>query len=372
VKHFIEESPMRRVLFLSVAVIVVGASLAAGAYWWTELRLIEATDDAYLQSDISIISPKVEGYVTKIAVRDHQQVQAGDVLATIDDRDFAARLAQSEAALAAERASLTTIDSQIDLQQSLIAQAAANIASAEAEQHRSAQDRQRYENLLQNSDASRQRFEQADADARKAVAVLNGTRAAETASRNQLAVLRAQRKQQEAKALQAAATRDLARNDLDDTLIRSPVDGVVGNKGVQLGQYVKAGTQLLAVVPLTQAYVVANFKETQLTRMQPGQTVAIRVDAFPDERFEGRVESVSPASGSQWSIMPPENATGNFTKIVQRVPVRIAVAADGPVAALLRPGLSVTVSVDTRVTPQGGAAVAGIWRPTAAALHASR
>ncbi|MDB5411122.1 MAG: hemolysin, partial [Rhodospirillales bacterium] len=296
--------------------------------------------------------------------------RAGDVLATIDDRDFSAKLAQSEAALAAEQANLVTIDSQIELQQSLIAQAAANIASAEAEQHRSAQDRQRYQNLLQNSDASRQRFEQAESDARKAVAVLNGAHAAETASRNQLAVLRAQRKQQEAKALQAAATRDLARNDLANTQIRSPVDGIVGNKGVRLGQYVKAGTQLLAVVPLSQSYIVANFKETQLTRMQPGQPVQIRVDAFPDRKFEGHVESVSPASGSQWSIMPPENATGNFTKIVQRVPVRIAVPSDGPDAAQLRPGLSVTVSVDTRVTPQGGAIVAGIWSP--AALHAAR
>jgi membrane fusion protein (multidrug efflux system) len=363
---------MRRVVLLSVAVIAIGASIAGGAYWWTELRLIETTDDAYLQSDISIISPKVEGYVKSIAVRDHQQVRAGDTLATIDDRDFAAKLAQNEAALASEQASVTTIDSQIELQQSLIAQAAATIASAEAEQHRSAQDRQRYQNLLQNSDASRQRFEQAESDARKAIAALNGAHAAETASRNQLAVLRAQRKQQEAKALQAAATRDLARNDLENTLIRSPVDGIVGNKGVQLGQYVKAGTQLLAVVPLSQAYIVANFKETQLTRMQPGQPVEIRVDAFPDQRFEGHVESLSPASGSQWSILPPENATGNFTKIVQRVPVRIAVPSDSAVAARLRPGLSVTVSVDTRVTPQGGAAVAGIWSPAAATLHAAR
>jgi membrane fusion protein (multidrug efflux system) len=361
---------MRRVILASAAVLVIGASVGGAAYWWTELRPIESTDDAYLQADISIISPKVEGYVKTVAVRDHQQVRAGDVLATIDDRDFTAKLAQSEAALAAEQANLTTIDSQIELQQSLIAQAGANIANAEAEQQRSAQDRQRYQNLLQNSDASRQRFEQADSDARKAVAVLNGMHAAEAASHNQRAVLRAQRKQQEAKALQAAATRDLARNDLDNATIRSPVDGIVGNKGVQLGQYVKSGTQLLAVVPLAQTYIVANFKETQLTHMQPGQPVAIRVDAYPDEKFAGHIESLSPASGSQWSILPPENATGNFTKIVQRVPVRIAVPADGPVAALLRPGLSVTVSVDTRATPLGGAMVAGIWSP--AQLRAAR
>jgi membrane fusion protein (multidrug efflux system) len=362
---------MRRVILLSIAVLIIGVSIAGAAFWWTELRLIETTDDAYLQSDISIISPKVEGYVKSLAVRDHQQIHAGDILARIDDRDFAAKLAQSEAALAAEQASLTTIDSQIELQQSLIAQAATTIASAEAEQHRSAEDRRRYQNLLQNSDASRQRFEQAESDARKAIAALNGAQAAETASRNQLAVLRAQRKQQEAKAQQAAATRDLARNDLENTLIRSPIDGIVGNKGVQLGQFVKAGTQLLAVVPLSQTYIVANFKETQLRRMQPGQPVEIRVDALSDVKLEGHVESVSPASGSQWSIMPPENATGNFTKIVQRVPVRIAVPSDSDVAARLRPGLSVTVSVDTRVTPQSGRTVAGIWSPTAV-LHAAR
>jgi membrane fusion protein (multidrug efflux system) len=363
---------MRRVILLSAGVVAIGIAIAGGAYWWTELRLIETTDDAYLQSDISIVSPKVEGYVKSIAVRDHQQVRAGALLATIDDRDFAAKLAQSEAALAAEQANLTTIDSQIELQQSLIAQADANVASADAEQQRSAQDRQRYQHLLQNSDASRQRFEQAESDARKAIAMLAGTHAAGAAARNQLAVFKAQRKQQEAKAMQAAATRDLARNDLENTMIRSPVDGIVGNKGVQLGQYVKAGTQLLAVVPLAQAYIVANFKETQLTHMQPGQPVEIRVDAFPDRKFEGRIDSVSPASGSLWSIMPPENATGNFTKIVQRVPVRISVPSDGDSALLLRPGLSVTVSVDTRVTPQGGAAVAGIWSPAAPPLHASR
>jgi membrane fusion protein (multidrug efflux system) len=210
--------------------------------------------------------------------------------------------------------------------------------------------------------ASRQKLETAEAAARKSDAAVAGTRAALAAARGQLAVLEAQRKQQEAKLGQAEAQRDLARNDLDNTVIRAPVDGVVGNKGVQLGQYVKTGTQLLAVVPLPEIYVVANFKETQLRRMMPGQRAEVTIDAFPDAPIEGRIESVSPGSGSQWSILPPDNATGNFTKIVQRVPVRIALPSGNSLASRLRPGLSVAVAVTTSETAKGEAIANGaIW-----------
>jgi membrane fusion protein (multidrug efflux system) len=196
--------------------------------------------------------------------------------------------------------------------------------------------------------ASRQRFEQAEADARKAEAALAKSRAAHAAEQNQLTVLQSQRREEEARLQQARANLWLAKNDLDNTVIRAPISGVAGNRAGQVGQYVKPGTQLLALVPLPNVYVTANFKETQLTRMRPGQLAEVSVDAYPDQVLEGRIESFAPASGAQFSLLPPDNATGNFTKIVQRVPVRIALPSGGPLAGLLRPGLSVTVTIDTR------------------------
>jgi membrane fusion protein (multidrug efflux system) len=202
--------------------------------------------------------------------------------------------------------------------------------------------------------ASRQRFEQAEADARKAEAALAKSRAAFAAEQNQLAVLRSQQREEEAKLQQARANLQITQNDLDNTVIRAPMSGVAGNRAGQIGQYVKPGTQLLSLVPLPRVYVTANFKETQLTRMRLGQVAEVWVDAYPDLTLEGRIESFAPASGAQFSLLPPDNATGNFTKIVQRVPVRIALPANGPLAGLLRPGLSVTVSVDTREAGEGG------------------
>ena len=359
---------MPRHLLVALAVIAVLALAGIGTYWWTTLRFIETTDDAYVASDTTIIGPKIDGYVRAVPVRDNQQVKAGDVLVIIDDRDFAAKLGEAEAALAAERAQLETLGSQIALQHALIAEAGANMANAEAEQGRAATDLTRYRDLIASKVASTQRYEQAAADAKKAAAVLAAMRAAATAAQGQLGVLQAQLRQQQAKIAEAEAARDLARSDFDSTVIRSPADGVIGNKGVEPGQYVRAGAQLLAVVPLPSVYVTANFKETQLVRMMPGQVAKLSIDAFPGPEIEGHIESLSPASGSQWSILPPENATGNFTKIVQRVPVRIAVPAQNPLAGRLRPGLSVVVSVDTRQhPPEGGAAV--IWGAASAATR---
>jgi len=170
-------------------------------------------------------------------------------------------------------------------------------------------------------------------------------------------VLRSQQREEEAKLQQARANLWLAKNDLDNTVIRAPISGVAGNRAGQVGQYVKAGTQLLSLVPLSRLYVTANFKETQLTRMRPGQIAEVSVDAYPDQTLEGRVESFAPGSGAQFSLLPPDNATGNFTKIVQRVPVRVALPADSPLSGLLRPGLSVTVTINTRET--GGAISSG-------------
>src|SRR6516164_6967951 len=315
---------------LPVAVLALGVS--GGWYWWNVLRFLQSTDDAYVQSDISLISPKVEGYIKEVRVADNQE---------------AAKVAQAEAAVTTEEAMVVTYGSRLDLQRAMIEEAQATLASAEADLSRAQRDYTRYSALMSTDFASRQRFEQAEADSRKADAAVARSRAGLAAAQNQLAVLRSQRHEEESRREQARATLQLARNDLDNTVIRAPISGVAGNRSGQVGQYVKAGTQLLSLVPFSRVYVTANFKETQLTHMRPGQVAEVSVDAYPDLTVEGRIESFAPGSGALFSLLPPDNATGNFTKIVQRVPVRIALPASGPLASLLRPGLSVTVTVDT-------------------------
>jgi membrane fusion protein (multidrug efflux system) len=350
---------MRNAAFLLVIAILVALGGAAGWYWWTEWRFVESTDDAYIHADTGIISPKIDGYIRQVRVRDNQSIAAGDVMFVIDDRDFAAKAAQAEAVVATAEATVATYANRLDFQQAMIDQAQTSVTSAEVDLERARLDRRRYAALTSNDYASRQRFETADADARKAEAALGKARAALTAERNQLAVLRSQKAEEEARLAQARASLALARSDLDNTVIRAPFAGAVGNRAARVGQYVKPGTQLAALVPLPHVYVTANFKETQLTRMRPGQPVEIVVDAYPGERVTGTIESFAPASGAQFSLLPPDNATGNFTKIVQRVPVRIALPADAPLVQRLRPGLSVTVSIDTRREAPADSAAAG-------------
>ncbi len=339
-------------------VVLVALGAATGWYWWTAWRFQQSTDDAYVQSDITVISPKVEGYIKEVRVEENQRVAAGQVLIVVDDRDFAAKTAQAEAAVATQEAIVATYASRLGSQQAMIEQAAATVQSAEADLNRARLDYKRYTSLVTSDFASRQRFETADADSRKAEAALGKARAALVAEQSQLAVLGSQKREEEARLLQARAGQQLAKNDLDNTVVRAPVGGIAGNRAGRVGQYVKPGTQLLSLVPLPNVYITANFKETQLTHMRPGQSAEISVDAYPDQPLTGRIESFAPASGAQFSLLPPDNATGNFTKIVQRVPVRIALPAEGPLARLLRPGLSVTVTVDTRAEPSAATAQA--------------
>ncbi len=330
----------------------VALALVCGAYggwhWWTDWRFMQSTDDAYVASDVSVISPKVEGYIKEVHVRDNEAVKKGAVLFVIDDSDFAAKVAQAQAAVATEQAAVATYVSRLDLQQAMIAQAQATVASGEADFIRTQQDFKRYAALMTTDFASRQRYEQAQADARKAEAEAQKDRAALAAAQSQLGVLQSQRREEEARLDQARANLRLVKNDLDNTVIHAPVSGIAGNRAGQVGQYVKPGTELVSLVPLPRVYVTANFKETQLTRMRPGQRAEVSVDAYPDQTLIGKIESFAPGSGAEFSLLPPDNATGNFTKIVQRVPVRISLPKEGPLARLLRPGLSVTVSVDTR------------------------
>ena len=335
-----------------IVIAAVVAALAFGGYggwnWWTTWRFLQSTDDAYVASDVSVISPKIEGYIKQVQVQDNEAVKKGAVLFVIDDSDFAAKVAQAEAAAATEEAAVATYASRLDLQKAMIAQAQAVVQSSEADLTRTQQDYKRYAALMTTDFASRQRYEQAQADARKAEAEAQKSRAALAAAQSQLSVLESQRHEEEARLQQARANLRLAKNDLDNTVIRAPVSGIAGNRAGQVGQYVKPGTELVSVVPLPRVYVTANFKETQLTRMRPGQRAEVSVDAYPDHTVTGKVESFAPGSGAQFSLLPPDNATGNFTKIVQRVPIRIALPTKEPLSRLLRPGLSVTVTIDTR------------------------
>ena len=267
---------MRKLLFIILPVVVLALGASGGWYWWNVLRFLQSTDDAYVQSDISLISPKVEGYLKEVRVADNQEVAEGDVLFVIDDRDFAAKVAQAEAAVTTEEAMVVTYGSRLDLQRAMIEEAQATLNSAEADLSRAQRDYTRYSALMSTDFASRQRFEQAEADSRKADAAVARSRAGLAAAQNQLAVLRSQRHEEESRREQARATLQLARNDLDNTVIRAPISGVAGNRSGQVGQYVKAGTQLLSLVPFSRVYVTANFKETQLTHMRPGSSPRCR------------------------------------------------------------------------------------------------
>lgn len=337
----------KRVGLLLVPVLLAGAAWG-GWHWWTVARFVESTDNAYVQADITTISPRVEGYVAAVPVVDNQPIRAGDVLATIDDRDFRARVDQARARITAQEAAIANIDSRLALEQALINRAEADVAAAQADLNRAEADRRRYAALAGRDFASQQTLSNTVADAEKAQAALRRAQAALVAEKDQVAVLETEKARARATLAELSAALSLAESDLEKTVIRAPVDGVVGNQAGRVGQYVRPGTQLMAVVPVQAAYVTANFKETQIEGLRVGQKVRVEVDAFPDLAVEGRIESLSPASGAQFSLLPPENATGNFTKIVQRVPVRVALPQDGPLAGLLRPGLSVVVEVDTR------------------------
>jgi membrane fusion protein (multidrug efflux system) len=331
-------SRLLRRLWRPVAGLAVAVALGVTASWWfTEGRYIESTDNAYVQGDIAVLSPRIEGDVAAIQVADNQRVRAGDPLIVLDPTDWRSRLAQ-----ATQR--------QVGQQQATIEAAQAAIVQAQAEQARATADAARSGSLVAGGWASRQANDQAIADSRKANAAVVAAQAQKAAAEQQLDVLRAQVVQTRARQQNAAAAAQLAENNLAYTVIRAPFDGIAGNRAAELGQHVTPASQLIAVAPLReQLYVVANFKETQLRRMQPGMKVQLIPDIDPGAAVDGRVDSLAPATGALFSLLPPENATGNFTKVVQRVPVKLVVdPAQAAHAQWLRAGLSVTAEVDTR------------------------
>jgi membrane fusion protein (multidrug efflux system) len=339
----------RRTLALAALALAVTSGAAwYGHDWWTAGRFLESTDDAYAGGNITPISPHVAGFVAEILVADNQHVRAGQVLLRLDDRDFRAALDRATAIVAQRQATLASLQAKDLLQQSTIRRAEANLAAKTAEAAFARQDDVRYRVLAQTSAGSRQHAEKAfalDQEARSAVAA---SEAGLAAAKQQLAVLDTEITEARAEVAQAEADLQTARLNLGYTDIRSPIDGYIGNRAAEVGAYVSGGAYLLTVIPSHGLWVDANFKEDQLARMAPGQPATVVADVLPDHVFRGRVASLAPGTGAIFSVIPPENATGNFTKIVQRVPVRIALDPGDPMLRQLRPGLSTTVSVDTR------------------------
>lgn len=340
--------PRRKIILSILLLIAITGGSAYGYRWWTTGRFQEKTDNAYVESEISIVAPKVAGYIAQMMVEENQPVHTGDLIAIIDQAEYKAKVAQAEALVRAAEAALATNVSRLSLGRAGVAQAEAEMRSADADRQRAENDLVRYRELSQKQFASQQRLDQAVMESRKSDAAVEKSRAAVSAKREEVNVQLASRRELEAQLAEARAQLAAAKLDLENTELHAPVDGVIGNRTMRMGQYVKAGTQLMSVVPLEQVYIVANFKETQVAKFQAGQRVQISVDAFPGRRIIGRVASIAPASGAKFSLLPAENATGNFTKIVQRIPVRIDLDAEDNAQIRLRPGMSVEVIVDTK------------------------
>jgi membrane fusion protein (multidrug efflux system) len=341
--------PSRKALIISGTVLIALAAVATlGVHWWTVGRFVESTDDAYVGGDITVIAPKVSGFIARVAVADNQTVHAGDILVKLDDRDYIAARARAIAAVAAQQAALANLVATRHLQEAVIAQARAGIAAADAEIERSREDQARYRHLQLSAAVSLQESQKADADYKNAIAYGARSRAALAASQRQLDVIDSQSQQVQAALAQANADRDVAELNLSYTELRAPLDGTVGNRSARPGSYATIGAQLMSLVPARGLWVDANFKESQLARMRAGQPVLVEADVLPGQVFRGRVASLAPATGAVFSVLPAENATGNFTKIVQRVPVRVLLDGDGSALGQLRPGLSVVAKVDMR------------------------
>jgi membrane fusion protein (multidrug efflux system) len=307
-----------------------------------------STDDAYLAADSSLIAAKISGYVTDVAVLEGQSVTTGQLLARIDPRDYQNAVKGAQAGVESAAATIANDEALLRLQAAKIAAARAAIAGDEAKLAFAEQNQRRYAALSARGASPVQTTDQAQTDVQTARATLAADQAGLQAAQRQVDVLKAALQGANAAAAQAQAQLAQAQLDLQHTAIRAPFGGIVGNKSVAVGDYLQPGTQIMAIVPLDQVYVIANYKETQITRVLPGQSVRIHVDGFPNLKVRGRVDSIYPASGQEFALLPPDNATGNFTKIVQRVPVKIVIDLTKDEIGKLRPGMSVETDIDTR------------------------
>jgi membrane fusion protein, multidrug efflux system len=339
---------LRSVLLAAAAIAALAGAGLYGHYYLTTGRFLVSTDDAYLQADNVLISPKVAGYISEVPVADNQPVKAGQVLAHIDDRDYRTALAVARANVDAAQADIDNLGQQIAEQRIAVTEAQTTVAADQAALTFAGQDYDRYITLSKTGAGTVQSAQKASSDIRQKQATLDHDIAAIDGARKQIDVLTTQlAKARATLALQQAALSQAELN-VSYTTITSPVDGTVGARSLRVGQYVQAGTQLMAVVPLRAVYVSANYKETQLTDVHAGQPVTLEVDTFPGVTVHGMVNSIAPASGQEFALLPPDNATGNFTKIVQRVPVKITIDPNDPLIGRLRPGMSVEPTIDTR------------------------
>jgi len=345
----------RRKLVLA-AIVLAGAGTGGwfGYHYLTVGRFLVTTDDAYVQAYNTTLAAKIAGYVASVPVTDNVYVHAGDVIATIDDGDYQLAVDSARGKVATQEATVARIAHQIAAQEAAVEQARTQLASAQAAAQRMELELNRQNALVAHAWSSRQLQEQAQANRDQAIAGVQGAKAAIDSAAANVEVLKGQKQEAISTLSELKTALAKAERDLSFAVIRAPIDGVVGNRAVQPGDYVQTGQRLASLVPIEDVYVTANFKETQVARLRPGQSVSIAVDALPEHTIEGVVESFSPASGAVFSLLPPDNATGNFTKIVQRLPVRIRVPLAVTGERLLRPGMSVVASVDTRDQPRDG------------------
>ena len=339
---------LRKLLMTGAAITALAGAAWYGFDYWTVGQYLVSTDDAYVQADNTTVAPKVSGYLHQVLVRDNEPVKAGQVLARIDDRDFKVALDQAKADVAAAAATIASKQAQLDVQQAVIAAAKATIEVDSAAKTFTNQENKRYTDLAATGFGSVQNAQQAQSRNAGAEAAILRDTANLASAEKQVDLLKAEIAQAIAASTRASALQRQAELNLGYTTITAPIDGVVGNRTLRVGQFVQAGTQLMSVVPVDGAYIVANYKETQLTDVHEGQAVDIAIDMFPGKVVHGHVDSIAPASGQEFALLPPDNATGNFTKVVQRIPVRIALdAADSP-RIELRPGMSVIPTIATR------------------------
>jgi membrane fusion protein, multidrug efflux system len=347
---------VRQLLLTGAALAVLAAAGWYGWDYWTVGQYLVSTDDAYVKADSTTIAPKVSGYLDQVLVGDNERVKAGQMLARIDVRDFKVALDQAKADVSAAKAALASRQAQLDVQQAVINAAHATLDVDRANVTFASQENRRYGDLAATGFGSVQNAQQAQARNASAEATLARDNASLISSEKQLDLIRADIVQADAAVSHSQAVEHQAELNLGYTTIVAPIDGVVGNRTLRIGQYVTAGTQLMSVVPVDSAYIVANYKETQLTHVHRGQAVDVEVDMFPGQVVHGHVDSLAPASGQEFALLPPDNATGNFTKVVQRIPVRIALDGDNTSRITLRPGMSVVPTIATRETAEARAA----------------
>lgn len=335
---------MRKTVLLSLLLLVL---LAIAFFIWSTMTGNDhRTNDAYVNADYTLVAPKVSGYIAEVKVQDNQQVKAGDVLATLDDRDYRVALESAEADLQVSQAKLLSSQAQLEQQQSAIEQSKATLAANQATAQYAGQNAERYNRLYKSGTVAADDQQKASSTQRSAAAAVRQSQAALLSAVKEIGVLQAAVRQAQADVAAAQASVDQARLNLSYTRIVAPVDGMVGQRAARVGAYVSAGTRLLAVVPLQQTYITANYLETQLSDVRQGQRVNITIDALPGKRFTGHVDSIAPATGATFSAISPDNATGNYTKVVQRLPVKIALDTDQPGLSLLRVGMSAIPEIE--------------------------